>query len=197
MAVEIEKFQEKLDKLRRNEEQMTPLQKKQYAKNLQAFKKQISAEAEELLRDFFFGGIIVLKEDEQAGDEIVQKAKQIVESRWGKDQLKQASRALFRNYSAHDFLEAACRLWTEIEFKAYGPYWVSKTWRDHKKGAYRNPLPDAIWGVPFYWKDEWHEWVADDLSSVTVMLPPTKELLEESYKKEVEMYECKSDSAGS
>lgn len=185
MAADVQKMQEKLDKLRRNEAQMTPVQKKQYAKNLQAFKKQICAEADELVKDFLFGSLQVLNGDEAKGEEIMKKAMQIIHLNSGQKQMDEAVRILFRRYSVFGFLDALCRIHTEIWYKAYGPYWVSKTRKD-ADGLLRNTLLDEIWGESFYWKDEWREWVSDSGRSVTIMLPPTAELLEAYYKEEVQ-----------
>ena len=99
MAIDLKKTQEKLDKLRRNETQMTPEQKIAWKKNLQAYRNQIIAEANEILREFVFGQMNVLKEDEGAVDQIISRIEKMAKTDWWKKQMENAKDVLFRTYS--------------------------------------------------------------------------------------------------
>lgn len=187
MAIDFQKTQEKLDKLRRNETQMTPEQKIAWKKNLQAFRNQIIAEANEIMAAFVFGDLKVLIEDDGAADQILARAKKLVETDWWKRQKDHAKDVLFRTYSLNEFLDAICRMHTEVWYKAYGPYWVSKTRKD-ASGEMTNPVVDAIWDEKFYWNAEHGQWEGKEKMTWTIMLPPTMELLKKSYEEEVQMY---------
>ena len=188
MAVDWRKTQEKLDKLRRNETQMTPEQKIAWKKNLQAFRNQIIADANEILSSFLFGSMEVLKEDEAAIDQIIARIKKLAETDWWNGQMKNAKAVLFGTYSLDSFLDAICRMHTEVWYKAYGPYWVSKTITDPTTGEMTNPIVDAIWGEKFAWSAEHRQWEGKEKLTWTIMLPPTMELLKKSYEEEVQAY---------
>ena len=187
MAIDLKKTQEKLDKLRRNETQMTPEQKIVWKKNLQAYRNQIIAEANEILREFVFGQMNVLKEDEGAVDQIISRIEKMAKTDWWKKQMENAKDVLFRTYSLNEFLDAICQMHTEVWYKAYGPYWVSKT-RTDASGEMTNPVVDAVWGEKFYWNAEHGQWEGKEKMTWTIMLPPTMELLKKSYEEEVQMY---------
>ena len=188
MAIDLKKTQEKLDKLRRNETQMTPEQKIAWKKNLQAFRNQIIAEANEIIREFIFGQLNVLKEDEGAVSQIIARAQKLIETDWWKGQMKNAKNVLFGTYSVNKFLEAICRMHVEVWYKAYGPYWVSKTVTDPATGEMTNPIVDAIWGKKCVWNAEHGQWEGKEELTWTIMLPPTMELLKQSYEEEVRSY---------
>ena len=87
---------EMLGKLRRNEEQMTEAQKKQYAVQLLALKKKISKSATEICRSFLLCGIRILKEDEN--NEAIERINMILAEEIARGALKEASRILFSTY---------------------------------------------------------------------------------------------------
>lgn len=188
MAIDLKKTQEKLDKLRRNETQMTPEQKIAWKKNLQAFRNQIIAEANEIMAAFVFGDLKVLIEDDGAADQILARAKKLVETDWWKRQKDHAKAVLFGTYSLREFLDAICQMHTEVWYKAYGPYWVSKTVTDPATGEVTNPIVDALWNEKFAWNAEHCQWEGKEKLTWTIMLPPTMELLKQSYKEEVKAY---------
>lgn len=197
MAIDLEATQAKLARLQRNLEQMTPEQRVQYANNLQIFKKQIAKECNEILREFFLGDLKVLKGDEGGADAIIRRIDAITGTAWWKDRMKDLRDHLFQTYSLDAFLEESCRLHDEIWYKAYGPYWVSKTQVDPETGEITNPVVDMIWGEKFYWNAEHNQWEGKEKLTWTIMLPPTQELLEKAYRKEVQLYEQRNaGSAG-
>lgn len=189
MAIDFKKTQENLDRLRRNEEQMTPAQRKQYAKNLQKFRNQIIRECNEILQEFICGSMYVLKGDEGGLDSIKRRIAMITGTQEWKDRLLDAKDVLFRTYSLDAFLEEACRMHDEIWYKAYGPYWVSRTNVDPETGEITNALVDAIWGEKFRWVADHNQWEGKEKLTWTIMLPPTQELLEKAYREEVKLYE--------
>ena len=189
MAIDLKKTQENLDRLRRNEEQMTPAQRKQYAKNLQNFRNQIILECNEILREFICGNMYVLKGDEGGLDSIKRRMAIITETDRWKNLLRDLKAVLFQSYSLDAFLEAACPMHTEIWYKAYGPYWVTRTQVDPETGEITNALVDAIWNEKFRWVAEHNQWEGKEKLTWTIMLPPTQKLLEKAYREEVRLYE--------
>ena len=67
MANIFTEIEEKLGKLRRNEEQMSEEQKKQFEKQLKALKIKIAKDATEICKSFILSGVLILKEDESDG----------------------------------------------------------------------------------------------------------------------------------
>ena len=188
MAINWQKTQEKLDKLRRNETQMTPEQKKAWKKNLQAFRNQIIAEVNEIMTAFVFGDLKVLNEDDGAADQILARVKKLVETDWWKRHRDHAKDVLFGSYSLQEFADALCPMRTEVWYKAYGPYWVSKSVTDPATGEITNPVVDEIWDEKFVWSAEHRQWEGKEKMTWTIMLPPTMELLKQSYEEEVQAY---------
>ena len=71
----------------------------------------------------------------------------------------------------------------KIRYEAYAPYWLSHCKpvdeRDSETGfTYYNDLVDM------YWAWQWQEWKKKDKWCVAIMLPPTKGLIELSYRED-------------
>lgn len=182
MAVDIKEFEENLGKLQRNMAQMSPEQKKQYAKNLQAFKKKICAEASDILSSFCTSGMRFLKTDEGGIDLVSRLLERIREEEVQNHIGKKLGTVLFQTYSLDKFLEAAIPLYNRCWYEAYGVYWVAKCKPMPERRTYYNPIIDM------YWHEEHQLWESKDGRSFTIMLPPTEELLKKAYAEEKERY---------
>ena len=185
------KMQEKLYKLRRNRHQMTPEQRRQYAKNLQNFCMQVNAECNAYLLIVLSEGLWVMNGDEKEAEKVVLRAGKIGRGEWWKNQLKEMHRALFARYSIEEFMSIAYRLRIEIWCKAYGPYWARRTKTDPDTGKMTNDLVDSLWGGHYVWSGERGQWESADGTSCTIMLPPTLDLIEKVYREEVAAYDIR------
>lgn len=182
MSVDIKEFEENLGKLQRNMAQMSPEQKKQYAKNLQAFKRKICAEASDILSSFCVSGMRFLKTDEGGIDLVCRLLDRIREEEVRNHIGKKLGSVLLRTYSLEAFLDAAVPLHNRCWYEAYGVYWVAKCKFIPEEKTYYNPIIDM------YWHDEHQLWESKDGCSSTIMLPPTEELLKKAYAEEKERY---------
>lgn len=179
---QMQEIQGKIDLLRRNLEQMTPEQCTFYKKNLQALKVQIVNGAVGILREIVFGGLWMLENNINEEAQIVARAEKLMGTDLWKKQMRNAIRIMFREYSLQKFLEASVPLRTEIWFKAYGPYWVTKTVTDPETGKMENGILNKIWRKRFFWSSEHGQWESADGQAVTIALPPTMELLKQLYE---------------
>lgn len=182
--MKISEIQEKLDKLRRNEERMTPEQRRSYGKNLRAFRKQILDECNNLLLSVVSDGIWVLENDDVGTADILSRVRQTVKDSWWRQYVKETKQVLFSTYSVGEFLKMVFRLRIEIVYRAYGPYWVSKTQVDQESGVMSNQIMNLVFGINFRWVREHNQWESEDGTSAAIMLPPSMELLTEMYEKE-------------
>lgn len=163
--------QELLAKLKRNEEKMTKEQKKQYAAQLKSYKHRIAELANKIGGEFIVSGCRIFNED--VNEELMSGLYQICEHEKKGGSYKAASRILWKTYSIDEFLEILCPVHDRIWYEWYGPYWLSKVVFDEERQVYTTPLlPGMHW--------EKNQWYSDDPDKlqVTIMLPPTKELLD-------------------
>lgn len=178
-----EELTEKLGKLRRNEEQMSPEQRRQYAKNLQAFRRQICADASAVLNDWCFGGLRVIKTDQGGIDSIIRRSRMICEKEKRDGEFKRLGRILLTTYSVDEFLDAGVRIHNRIWYEAYAPYWISRcVWNEERK-TWWNPI------IKMWWVPRWREWVSQEGDRWTVMLPPTEDLVRKQYQEDKANYE--------
>lgn len=186
---------ENLGKLKRNETQMTKEQKEQYKKPLLKLRKEIADDATEIMKSFVTMGMR-LGEDTDPEDwkKVIRDAERLVDE-WDKQGgIKNASKVLFSTYDIDAFLTALCPIHCTVWFKAYGTYWLKHI---RETGEQEYPYYNDI--LDMHWWKEANEWaktkieggkrVTDYHGGVTIMLPPTRELLDAEYKREMESYE--------
>ena len=185
-----DEIEEKLGKLRRNEEQMTSQQRVQYAAALQNLKSKIMVPVNKVADDFLLGSVHILAADaETEGKAVREKAQKFIEEAKSDGVFKDAEAALFSEYKIDAYLERIVPVHNRIWHKAFGPYWAKHTIWDEERKTYRNEVCDAIWGHEFFWVDEHRQWESDNPVSCTIMLPPTMELINKAYEEEVKSYE--------
>lgn len=193
MASQYERLVENLGKLKRNETQMTKEQKEQYKKPLLKLKQEIADDATEVMKSFVTLGMRLAKGDKGSEDwRNVIKATERLFNEWAEQgKLKEASKILFTTYDIDKFLEALCPIHSTVWHLAYGGHWLKHiTETGEQEYTYYNDILDMYW-----WKEH-HEWAAtkiengkrvtDYYGGVTIMLPPTKELIDAEYKAEME-----------
>lgn len=177
----------KLDKLRLNETQMSKGQFVRYASVLKKYRREITAGANEVLKQFWLSGIIVEKGSQ--ADELCGSIQQVVDDEAAKGEMERLKGILFQTYSLEKFLEAACMVHDRILYEAYAPYWISR--------CTLRPLPDGIrWAgvqgggaawynrlIDMYWHDGYGLWVSEDKIAWRMCLPPTRGLCESEYGK--------------
>ena len=193
MASQYEILVENLGKLKRNETQMTKEQREQYKKPLLKLKQEIADDATEVMKSFVTLGMRLANGDKGSEDwRNVIKATERLFNEWAEQgKLKEASKILFTTYDLDKFIEALCPIHSTVWHLAYGGYWLKHiTETGEQEYPYYNDILDMYW-----WKEH-HEWAAtkiengkrvtDYYGGVTIMLPPTKELIDEEYKAEME-----------
>ena len=171
-----------LGKLRRNEEQMTEAQKKQYAVQLMALKKKIAKSATEICRGFLLCGVRILKGDEDNG--VVERINMILAEEIARGALKKASRILFSTYDVDKFLEALCPIHDRVFYEGYGPYWV-----EHCTVCNEGEFPAWNDIIEMGWIAKHSIWKKKDEMCWTVMLPPTLELIQKEYEEVKKRYD--------
>ena len=198
MTAKCQKVQETqgfLDKLKRNLEQMSKEQCTFYKKNLQALKVRILQNAILIAQDYLFGDIFTLAGDSKCEQEINARIAAVMRTEIWKSQVSKLKTILFKTYSVQSFLNALIPLRVEILYKAYGPYWISKTERDQVTGQIRNRVLDAwssdktffsekrgTWEKKtFFWSVTDGRWESTDREIILQTLPPDMDRLRESY----------------
>lgn len=188
MANEYDRLVENLGKLQRNEGQMTEGQKKKYAAPLKKLKRQIAADASTVLRDFLVGGCRLMKRDKDSADwkAFIRETERLIDE-WVKDGGNKAvAKVLFTTYSIEKFLEALLPIHYKVWYEAYGPYWLS-----HCTPTFEDEYTFTNDIIEMEWWAEHNEWMSvkmvdgkkepDLAKGWTLMLPPTKELLDKDY----------------
>ncbi len=179
---------EKLRKLGINETKMSQEQFVRYASVLKKYRRDIIAGADEILRQFWLGGILAKKGGQ--ADALCREIQRIIDDESAKGEMKRLKDILFQTYSLDEFLNAACRVHCRIRYEAYAPYWTGT--------CEKKPLPDGIpWAgldasgaawyngmIDMYWHDKCKIWVAEKETAWRDGLPPTKGLCEAEYMRE-------------
>ena len=139
----------------------------------------------ELIKDYLLSAMPILEKeaDGPVAKAVIDSIRVIFDAHM--PEIKQAA----KEYAVSEDLETLAisllPIRTQIWYEAYGPYWLShcKPVTDHDSETeftYYNDLIDMYWA----WK--WQEWKKKDEWCVTIMLPPTKGLLQHQYYSEME-----------
>ena len=176
-------IEEKLGKLRRNEEQMSEEQKKQFEKQLKALKIKIAKDATEICKSFILSGVLILKEDESDG--VIDRINMILAEEKAKGTLKEASRILFSTYNVDKFLEALCPVHDRVFYEGYAPYWIEHCAVYNEEG--KQTMGEgafSAWNsiIDMGWIEEHNIWKAKKKDEWRIMLPPTMELIRKEYE---------------
>ncbi len=174
---------EKLNKLQRNESQMTEQQKTEYAVQLKALRHKISSMAGEIAREFILGGT-QLKQGEDAS-ECAQQIQAIVQADQARAEYKAAIEVLFKTYNVAKFTTALLPIHYRVRYEGYAPYW-----RRHctpYKGISYKGKPLTFWNdiIEMGWSEESGLWYREDRDRISCSLPPTIEQATEKYKVEL------------
>lgn len=180
---------ENLGKLKRNEEQMTPEQKKRFLKPLIKLKTEIAAEATKYIHSFAISGIKIADRD-PANEDLYEEIRKIVKKAQEDGLYNEFSKILFTEYDLDTLIRAALPLRYAIWYKAYGPYWITHCSRTGDKDfPFRNDLIGMEWsakeGVWMNTITENGKMTADPSGSFATMLPPTQELIAAAYEKDM------------
>lgn len=176
-------IEEKLGKLRRNEEQMSEEQKKQFEKQLKALKIKIAKDATEICKGFILSGVLILKGDESNG--VVDRINMILAEEKAKGTLDKASRILFSTYNVDKFLEALCPVHDQVFYEGYAPYWIEHCAVYNEEG--KQTMGEGVFSawnsiIDMGWIEEHNIWKAKEKDEWRIMLPPTMELIRKEYE---------------
>ncbi len=189
MENKIVKTQEKLYKLRRNEHLMTDLQKKQYAKSLQAFRSEICVEVFALVQEFVFLDCCFLRADEECVKKFCSEARDVLAKAIRENLWEGLKSCLFKTYSLKSVLDMTVPLKLKITFEVYAPYFVSKCFE--RDGQIISEILDALLEEHFIWSPEQNLWVRDSDGAFGIFLPPTDEECKKRYCEELKRYETR------
>ena len=121
-----DRLQQMVARLKRNDEQMTMAQKKQYAKQMASFRMKIGKLAISVAEGFLLTGVRILKEDDPV---LVHKAEEritkIIKDEVVKGTLRDAIKILLSTYSMDRFMIALCPAQCRVFYIGYGPYWAA------------------------------------------------------------------------
>ncbi len=178
-----------VERLQRNETRMTPEQKKQYAKQLKALRREISLLSYEVAQALMVAGMRVQKAD---GDECAERIAHVIEEEYKKGVLVTAAKTLLSTYSLKAFIKCLVPSQIKVWYEGYGPYWVSHCMpvddRDNETAfTYYNDLIDM------FWSPEWTVWKQKGEWRVSIMLPPTEEEISKEYAERLARLEDKND----
>ena len=188
-----ERFKNNLGKLKRNEEQMTEEQKKKYAAPLKKLKSEIAADASELMKDFLVSGCRLLTRDKDTADwkGFIRATDKITEEWISQGGNREVAKVLWKIYDIDAFFTSLLPLHYKIWYEAYGPYWLA-----HCTPTFEDEYTFTNDIIEMEWWAKHNEWAAvkmedgkkvtDYEKGVTIMLPPTQELLEKRYKEDLE-----------
>ena len=183
-------LEEMLGKLKRNETQMSEEQKQRYAKQLDDLKKEIRKQAAIVMREFLLSGIRIRKDD---GDDACGRIEAVAKDE--QRSIRKAMKILMSTYDTDEFLKALCPIQCRIFHEGYGPYWVS-----HCKPTGDPEFPYTNDLIGMEWWEGHNEWASTKIEDgkrtvdfqrgVTVMLPPTMELIKKDYQEEMQRYKA-------
>lgn len=173
-----------LDRLKRNETMMSEEQKKQYEKPLEALRRRVTSLSLKIGRAYIFSGIQLAKGDEHVWERI----RAYVPDNEIADAERAALTVLFSSYNINGFLTALLPVKYKAFYLGYGPYWVSHckpvTESDGNAApTYYNDIIDMFW-IP-----KLRMWKRKDKWQITIMLPPTMEMINEAYATELKELE--------
>ncbi len=173
-----------LDRLKRNETQMSEEQKRQYADQLDALKQHIQSMALDTGRVWLFEGIRIARHEPYA----MERIRSVLSENEIGDAERAALTVLFSCYDFGRYLDCLLPLRLKIFYLGYGPYWAKhcKAVPDEKGGTefpYYNDIIDMFW-IP-----KLRMWKRKDKWQITIMLPPTMEMINEAYATELKELE--------
>ncbi len=176
----LKEITENLEKLRRNEINMSEEQKTQYAHQLCKLRKKIAEKATKILKSFLLSGIQILKDED--GAKVIDRINRILAEEQEKGTFQKICNTLYLTYSVDKFLVAAIPIYNRIMYEGYAPYWVKHCILNDKKDfSFRNDI------IKMEWCAEHSVWKTKDAWSI--MLPPTMELIQKEYNEEKEKIE--------
>ncbi len=173
-----------LDRLKRNETQMSKDQKLQYASQLDALKQHVQSMALDIGRAWLFEGMRVARRDTYA----MERVRSVLSENEIRDAERAALTVLFSCYDLGRYLDLLTPLRLKVFYLGYGPYWAKHC----------NPVTESDGDIHFsyyndiidmFWTEKLHEWKRKGKWEVIAMLPPTIEMINEAYAMELKELE--------
>lgn len=176
-----------VDRLKRNETQMSEEQKRQYAERLKSLREHITSLALKVGRAFLTEGVRLSAPSD--GPRVMNMIHSVIsESEWTKAE-EAALTTLFHSYSVDSFLTALCPIRNKAFYQGYGIYWAEHC----------SPVTESDGDIHFsyyndiidmFWTEKLHEWKRKGKWKVIAMLPPTMEMINEAYAIELKELEA-------
>lgn len=185
---------ENLGKYKRNVTQMSEADKIKYKAPLMKLKKTIAKDINAVQAAFMIGSCRLAPRETDTGDwkGCIRRIENIRDEylksgEWSKP----FNNVLMKTFDMDKYLESLLPMYYRFWYEGYGPYWLehcSPTFE--KEFTFQNDI------IGMEWWEEHNEWAAvkiedgektvDYQRGVTIMLPPTQDLLEKAYKEDLE-----------
>jgi len=185
---------ENLGKYQRNISQMTEAEKVRYKAPLMKLKKTIADDINVFQMDFMLSGCRFAPRETDTGDwkGCIRRFTKIYEEYADSGEWSRPfNKVLMKTFSIDKYLESLLPMHYRFWYEGYGPYWLehcSPTFE--KEFTFQNDI------IGMEWWEEYNEWAevkiengkktVDYYGGVTIMLPPTQDLLEKAYKEDLE-----------
>lgn len=179
-SFDVEKFVTNLGRLKRNRDNV-PLEvlRTRYAKPYGELCREIDEDTEKCWRAVCYGSMHIDYSDQEGVAEMQARIEGIVEAERARGSFRRLHDIAHEEQSFERILEhIGSEIFPRIWFDGYGPYWLRHVTRD---GA---SFRCSLLGDGWHWMEAWGSWADKDENAVTIMLPPTEELI----RKEKEMW---------
>lgn len=185
MIADAEKIGEKVQRLRRNLEQMSPDMLRRYAQTIERFRQEILRDCEVYVKRYALT-FSALTGDAEGAAGIRSRAAELGASPWWMDRWNRIRDGIFNRYDAGELVSQVARMSVEADFCVYAPYWTSKTRTHPETGEVTNELMDVYHDGRYYWDARHGVWRGKNGTTWVIReRPPTMELYAERYRREV------------
>ena len=162
-----------LEKLRKNRENVpSEMLRTKYRVPYQNLLLQIKSATKNLVHAYIFSALVFNPAEKGAIQEFTDRANRILKEEEDAGTFRKISHAVFLEYDLKKALDiVADKIIPRIWLEAYADYWLSHCIR-------RNGCPIYNDLIKMEWDDKLQLWVGPDKASWTLMLPPTRDLMD-------------------
>lgn len=154
----VDRLYKNLDRLKRNEQNMTPALREKHKGALRMLRLEIAEDATLIAHHFLLDALVVPEADRAA---FLKRCDEVLTGQGG------ITRVLFSTYSVERFIESLTPLWGRLMSEAYAPVWMAHC---HRTGDPDYPFYSDL--IQMYWESSTRMWVNIDGTAFTMGLPP-------------------------
>lgn len=164
-----------IEKLRKNREKIPQdILKTRYATAYRKLLADIQDMVQELIKRICIQSLPFHAKDIEEKEQFLKAIQELIEADISGEILTKIGHAIFKEYNLTKALEIAELISNRICKDIYGNYWLSNC-HEHD-GKIHNDLIDMDWD------DENGLWVNSDVGSVSLMLPPSKAMIDNEFQ---------------